>query len=277
MTDISIRREWQLAKLSTGIQRYIILAFTALLILQVLGVSFAGVSGLESRIATNNTPQWREASPTRVIIRSTADWGRILFDDLNGTDSNGIRIKSVIGIGWLEGRDPDDQLQAGRKVPWPDTEYNTPIVRRGDMVAFFKGLRDFHYTEAYADVTLEINIDLPRVYVWLMTGGNGTTTFEIVSRDTGGTIWRDIVVGAGQTEQVKRVMSTQPFFRTGRAETTIVVAWLSVVIVAMIVLNFPILEVLRKRLRRRRDGPQHETPDHHGKARKAAKGATEQK
>jgi len=205
---------------------------------------------------------WREASPTRVLIRSTADWGRILFDDLNGTNSNGIRIKSVVSSGWIEGRDADDQLYAGHKIAWPDTEYDRVIVRRGDMVAFFKGLGDFHSTEVYADLILELDIELPRVYIWLMTGGNGTSTFEIVSRDTGGTIWRDIVVGTGETQQVKRVMSPQPFFRAGRTESTIVVAWLSIVIVVIIVLNFPIAELLRQRLRaktrtgstRRRDG-----------------------
>ena len=205
---------------------------------------------------------WREASTTRVLIRSTADWGRILFDDLNGTNSNGIRIKSVVSSGWIEGRDADDQLYAGHKIAWPDTEYDRIIVRRGDMVAFFKGLGDFHSTEVYADLILEVDIELPRVYIWLMTGGNGTSTFEIVSRDTGGTIWRDIVVGTGETQQVKRVMSPQPFFRAGRTESTIVVAWLSIVIVVIIVLNFPIVELLRQRLRakagtsgtRRRDG-----------------------
>jgi len=192
---------------------------------------------------------WREAFPTRVLIRSTADWGRILFDDLNGTNSNGIRIKSVVNSGWIEGRDADDQLYAGHKIAWPDTEYDRVIVRRGDMVAFFKGLGDFHSTEVYADLILELDIELPRVYVWLMTGGNGTTTYEIVSQDTGGTIWRDIVVGTGETQQVKRVMSPQPFFRAGRTESTIVVAWLSIVIVVIIVLNFPIAELLRQRSR----------------------------
>ena len=184
----------------------------------------------------------------RVIIRSTADWGRILFDDLNGTNSNGVRIRSVVGTGWLEGRREDDQLYAGRKIAWPDTEYDRVIVRTGDMVACFKGLGDFHYTEVYADLILEINVELPRVYFWLMTGGNGTTTFEIVSQDTGGTIWRDIVVGSGETQQVKRVMSPQPFFRPGRTESTIVVTWLTIAIAVIIFLNLPILEVLSQHL-----------------------------
>jgi hypothetical protein len=175
-----------------------------------------------------NEVQWREASPTRVIIRSTADWGRVLFDDLNGTNSNGLQIKSVISSGWLEGEDSNDQLYVGRKIPWPDTEFDTIVARKGDMVAFFKGLNDFHYTEVYADLVLEVNIDLPRVYLWLMTGGNGTTSFEIVNKDNGGTLWRDIVVASGETQQVKRVMSPQPFFHPGRAESSVVVTWLTI-------------------------------------------------
>jgi hypothetical protein len=195
--------------------------------------------------------QWQEASPTRVIIRSTADWGRVLFDDLNGTNSNGLRIKSVISSGWLEGKDSNDQLYAGRKIAWPDTEFDTIVARKGDMVAFFKGLNDFHYTEVYADLVLEVNTDLPRVYVWLMTGGNGTTSFEIVNKDNGGTLWRDIIVATGETQQVKRVMSPQPFFQPGRAESSVVVTWLTIGILVMVILNFPILETALALIRRK--------------------------
>jgi hypothetical protein len=196
--------------------------------------------------------QWREADPVRVIIDSTADWGRIMFDDLNGTNTNGIGIRSVLGSGWLVGKDDDDVLDAGRKMAWPDTEYNRSITRRGDMVAFFKGLRDFHYTEAYADLVLDVDMSLPQIYVWLMVGGNGTTTFDIVSKSTGGTIWRDVIVGNGETQQVRRVMTPQPFIRTGRSESAVVVAWLSLATITIIILNFPILEVPGKRLAKRR-------------------------
>ena len=137
------------------IRRHIALVIVALIIIQACGASFAEA----------NTPEWREASPTRVIIRSTADWGRILFDDLNSTNSNGLRIKSVVDSGWLEGRDSDDQLYVGRKIAWPDTEYDRVVARKGDMVAFFKGLNDFHYTEVYADLTLEVNIEIGRAHV----------------------------------------------------------------------------------------------------------------
>jgi hypothetical protein len=218
----------------------LVVVFAVLMISQAFSVCYAEI----------NEVQWREASPTRVIIRSTADWGRVLFDDLNGTNSNGLRIKSVISSGWLEGQDSNDQLYAGRKIAWPDTEFDTIVARKGDMVAFFKGLNDFHYTEVYADLVLEVNIDLARVYLWLMTGGNGTTSFEIVNKDNGGTLWRDIVVASGGTQQVKRVMSPQPFFQPGRAESSVVVTWLTIGIAVMLVLNFPILENLLALVRR---------------------------
>jgi len=239
--------------LPLDLRRCLALAFAVLIISQTAAVSFAA-NGLEpaSRVAEVNTNQWREASQVRVIINSTSDWGRILFDDVNGTNSNGIRIKTVVDYGWLEGKDSDDQLYVGRKFAWPDTEYNATLARKGDMVAFFKGLNDFHSTEAYADLILEVNIDLARVYVWLMTGGKGVTSFEIVSQDTGGTIWRDIIVGSGETQQVKRVMSPQPFFRTGRAESSVLVTWLTIGIIVIVVLNFPILETLLALVRKKK-------------------------
>jgi len=228
------------------------LGFAVLLIWQAPGVGLgAGISDLISRVMEVNVEQWREASPTRVIITSNSDWARILFDDLNGTNTNGIRIKSVVNYGWLAGREADDQAYAGHKIAWPDTEFDQIITRKGDMVAFFKGLGDFHDTEVYADLVLEVNIALPQVYVWLMTGGKGTTEFVITSQDTGGTIWRDIVVASGETQQVRRIMSPQPFFRAGRTESSIVVGWLSIAVLVMIVLNFPILEALTQRVRGR--------------------------
>jgi len=227
--------------LSLSIRKCLALAFAALVISQASSLCFAEVAAA----------QWREASPTRIIIRSNADWGRVLFDDLNGTNSNGLRIRSVVGSGWLEGRDSNDQLYVGRKIAWPDTEYDTVVARKGDMVAFFKGLNDFHYIEVYADLVLEVNIDLSRVYIWLMTGGNGTTSFEIVNQDNGGTLWRDIIVASGETQLVKRVMSPQPFFRPGRAESGVVVTWLTIGILVMVVLNFPILETIQALVRRK--------------------------
>jgi hypothetical protein len=249
-----------------GPYRCLVLVLFMLFILQTSGVGPAtAISGEASYVSDIDVPEWREASPTRVIVNSTADWGRILFDDLNGTNANGIRIKSVVRKEWIKGNDSDDQLYAGPKMPWPDIEYDRIIARRTDMVAFFKGLGDFHPTEAYADLILEVNIELPQVYVWLMTGGNGTTTFEIVSQDTGGIIWRDIVVGSGETQQVKRVMSPQPFLRPGRAESSVVVTWLSIAILIMILLNFPVPEVVREHLRRKGSARQTRHGDEHHK------------
>ena len=236
---------------SPKLRRYLALALTALFLLQAtgsgIGLNFSWLTyvGAQDQL-------WREADPVKVIIDSTADWGRIVFDDLNGTNTNGLRIRSVLSSGWLIGKDENDILDVGRKIPWPDTEYNQIITRKGDMFVFFKGLLDFQYTEAYADLILDVDVGLPQVYVWLMTGGNGTTTFQVVSKDTGGTIWRDIVVGGGETQQVKRMMSTQPFFRTGRTESAVVVAWLSIALIVIVILNFPIVGALKRRIQRKR-------------------------
>jgi hypothetical protein len=89
-----------------------------------------------------------------------------------------------------------------------------------------------------------------------MMGGNGTTTFQIVSQATGGTIWQDVLVANGETQQVKRVLTPQGFFQTGRTENAVVIAWLGVVLLVIMLLNFPIFEALR-RIRRKRT-PQEE-------------------
>lgn len=216
--------------------------------LLVLGLLLIYISGIVAPVAAQG---WQEAEPVKVIITSTADWGRLMFDDLNGTNTNGIRIRTVVGYGWTLGKDDDDVLYAGRKISWPDTDYSGIITRKGDMVTFFKGLQDFHYTEAYAILVLDVDVSLPQIYVWLMMGGNGTTTFQIVSQASGGTIWQDVLVSSGETQQVKRVLTPQGFFRTGRTENVVVIAWLGVVLLVIVILNFPIFEALR-RIRRRR-------------------------
>jgi hypothetical protein len=195
--------------------------------------------------------EWHE-EPVRVIIQSTSDWGRILFDDLNGTNANGLGIKSVLGSGWTTGQDFDDVLQAGRKLAWPDQVYGQIILRHGDLVEFTKGLNDFHYTAIYTDLVLNVDASLPQVYVWLMGGGNGTTTFQITSPATGGIIWQDIIVGNTVTQQVRRVMSPLPFLHPGRTESLVVIAWLGIVVAAVILLNFPILELIYRRIKRTR-------------------------
>ncbi len=221
--------------------------FRAFLLLFFSAVSAVSVLPNAMRpVAAEQSADWRDAQPVKVIIDSSSDWGRILFDDLNGTNTNGLRIHSVVSAGWSLGEDVNDILDAGRKIPWPDTQYNLTIARKGDMVTFFKGLGDFHYTEAYAMLVLDVDVSLPQIYVWLMVGGNGTTTFEIASQATGGAIWRDVLVGNGETQQVKRIMTPQPFFQTGRTENVVVIAWLTFAVVLIVLLNFPVLEVLRR-------------------------------
>lgn len=209
-------------------------------------------------VMAQGSAQWRQAEPVKVIIDSSSDWGRIMFDDLNGTNTNGLRIHSVISAGWTVASDADDVIDAGQKIPWPDTLYNHPITRNGDMVTFLKGVGDFRYTEAYSVLVLDVDVSMPQVYVWLMVGGNGTTTFEIASQTTGGTIWRDVLVGNGETQQVKRIMTPQPFFQTGRTESVVVISWLTFAVVLVLLLNFPVLEALRRVKRKVSSGEQHD-------------------
>lgn len=220
----------------------------------IVAVSIVTVrnAGLSSVAGEAVVSEWQETEPVRVIIQSTCDWGRILFDDLNSTNTNGIRIRTVLTSGWFTGKYADYTLDVGRNVPWQDQLYNQTVVRHGDLISFYKGLRDFRYSEVYADVVFDVDLSMPQVYVWLMSGGNGTTTFEITNLANGGTIWRDIIVGNGVTQQVRRVMSPQPFFHPGRSESVVVMAWLSVALIVIIFLNFPILELLVHRIKQRR-------------------------
>ena len=143
-------------------------------------------------------------------------------------------------------------LDAGSKIAWQDQIFNETVIRRGDQVEFFKGLMNFQYSEAYADLLLDVNISMPQVSVWLMSGGNGTSSFEISNLNTGGTIWRDEIVGNGVTQQVRRIMSPQPFFETAQSGDLVVVGWLTGVSVVVIVLNFPIPELISRKVKERR-------------------------
>lgn len=220
-------------------------------LLLLLAITTSALSTSYFLAVAEVSAEWRE-EPVRVIIQSTSDWGRILFDDLNGTNANGLGIKSVLSSGWSTGQDFDDSLQTGRKLAWPDQVYGQIVLRHGDLVEFFKGLNDFHYTEVYADLVLNVDASLPQVYVWLMSGGNGTTTFQITSPATGGTIWQDIIVGNTVTQQVRRVMSSLPFLHPGRTESLVVIAWLGIVVAAIIMLNFPVLELIHRRIKQAR-------------------------
>jgi len=230
-----------------------------LVILTLLVISIIAASSHVLPVAGQLLPaEWQETEPMRVVIQSTSDWGRILFDDLNGTNSNGIRIVTVLASGWFTGQYIDYALDVGRKLPWQDHAYNQTIVRHGDLMSFYKGLLDFRYSEVYADVVFAVDLSMPQIYVWLMSGGNGTTTFEINNLANAGTIWRDIIVGNGVTQQVRRVMSPQPFFHPARSESIVVAAWVSIALVLVIFLNFPILEFLVYKIKRRRRGRTNE-------------------
>ena len=163
-----------------------------------------------------------------------------------------MKISTVLATGWFTAKNADYTLDAGRKIAWQDQIFNQTIVRRGDQVEFFKGLKNFQYSEAYADLLLDVNMSMPQVSVWLMSGGNGSSTFELSSLDTGGTLWRDVIVGNGVTQQVRRVMSPQPFFGTAQSGDLVVMGWLSGVVVIIIALNFPVPELISRKLKTRR-------------------------
>ncbi|MEM4246204.1 MAG: hypothetical protein QW390_02795, partial [Candidatus Bathyarchaeia archaeon] len=101
---------------------------------------------------------WRETPEVRVVMRSTADWARIMFDDTNGTNTNGIRFKRVGDYGWVIRHDDDDIIHVGMDVTWFDVLYGGESVNKtGDIFAFFKGDNDFEYTEDYDDIVFEVD------------------------------------------------------------------------------------------------------------------------
>ena len=126
-----------------------IIPFLLLFLIIYVGASAALQQINSTSVAAQQSPEWSEADPVKIVIDSTADWGRIMFDDLNGTNTNGLRIHSVVSSGWTTGKEENDVLNVGRKITFPDTDYNRIVTRKGDMVSFFKGLGNFHYTEAY--------------------------------------------------------------------------------------------------------------------------------
>ncbi|MEM2902273.1 MAG: hypothetical protein QXO32_06045 [Candidatus Bathyarchaeia archaeon] len=183
---------------------------------------------------------WLTTSPIRVEMKSTADWGRIMFDDANGTNTNGIRLVSVLGYGWIMGNDEDDVIDVGVDLTWYDILYEGEAVSKtGDIVAFFKGNEDFDYTEMYADVILEVDGGSQQVYMYLMIAGKGVTTFQLVNLKTGLPVWRETVSGDGRTMHIKRYVPTQNFLRTPTVGSATVVSMMVVSALILLGLNLP--------------------------------------
>ncbi len=135
-----------------------------------------------------------------------------MFNDLYGTNINGIRIVDFRAHGWLSGNDSDDRIDAGRGLTFLDVIYNTTIVKAGDIVGFFKGNNDFRHTRMFADVVFEVDMDMNSVYVYLMLAGAGTTTFQFINKESGAVLWQDMETGHSVTLYTARSMAPQAFF-----------------------------------------------------------------
>ncbi len=159
--------------------------------------------------------RWVRTPLIRVVIRSTADWIKMMFDDdQDGTNRNGIRIVSVVQFGWQIGGKVDNEIIIKRKWLWHDVRYDTTVEKFGDMVAFNKGPNDFNYTVFFADLVLDVDASVSTGYVWLMLAGRGTTSFELMNLQNEYVFWRVTLIGTGHTSHVRRYIMIESFFRS---------------------------------------------------------------
>lgn len=211
----------------------------SLLILIVLASTILAISFLRSGSRDNEPPAtgWQRAPEIRIIMDSTADWARIMFNDLYGTNLNGIRIAEFGSHGWLLGNDSDDRIDAGRGLTFVDIIYNSTVAKTGDIIGFFKGNNDFRHTKMYADLILEVNTDMSQVSIFIMLAGAGTTTFEFTNKKSGTIIWQDTDTGNSFTQYSRRSMSPDVFFAKERIEEVIVFYLAVAAVVTIVALN----------------------------------------
>jgi len=190
--------------------------------------------------STYSAPVWKETPVIRIVMRSTADWARIMFDDTNGTNTNGIRFKKIGDYGWLIRHDDDDAIDVGVDETWFDILYGGEVVSKtGDIVAFFKGENDFEYTEMYADIAFEVDMSRSQIYLFLMIAGKGTTTFEMYVKSSNTLIWKDSFSGDGRTQHIKRYIPAQIFFQTSTVGSVTVISMTLITILIIVGLNLP--------------------------------------
>ncbi len=72
----------------------------SLLVLVLLGSTVLTVDYLRSNQLKPKTG-WERTSEVRILMDSTADWARIMFNDLYGTYLSGVRIVKFDQSGWL--------------------------------------------------------------------------------------------------------------------------------------------------------------------------------
>lgn len=213
-----------------------------LLVLLATTVLFAGYLSTTPRTDTTGRG-WQRTPEIRIIMDSTADWAQIMFNDLLGGTSNGARLVSIGPRGWLLGNDTDDRIDAGR-LTFVKVLYNSTVLTTGDIIGFFKGNSDFQHTRMYVDVVLEVNTNMRQVYVFLILAGAGTTTFQLINKQSGVVIWQETDAGNSFTQYARRWISTEAFFAREQIETVVVII-LAIATIAMIVaLN--VLPPLRK-------------------------------
>jgi hypothetical protein len=210
----------------------------SLLILMILGSTVLMVRVLE----TNSPPGsvgtlWQMSPQVRIIMDSTADWARIMFNDLYGTNLNGIRVVSFGSDGWLYGNDSYYRIDAGHDLSFVDVLYNSTVTKTGDIVGFFKGNNIFRHTKMFVDVVLDIDMGMPSVYVVLMLAGAGTTTFQFINKQTGIVIWQDSENGHTFTQYVLRWMQPQVFFAKETIDTILVLGLIAGGAISILALN----------------------------------------
>ena len=214
------------------------ISLLSLLILLILGSTVLMVQVLESNPRSDiPTTGWQKSPEVRIIMDSTADWARIMFNDLDGTNQNGLRVVSFRSHGWLSGNDSNDRIDAGFGLSFVDVLYNSTVAKTGDIVGFFKGNNNFRHTKMFADVILDVNMGLPNVYVVIMLAGAGTTNFQFINKQTGVVIWQDSETGRSFTQYVIRNMPPQVFFTKETINTILVIALIIGGIIMIIALN----------------------------------------
>jgi hypothetical protein len=160
-----------------------------------------------------------------------------MFNDLYGTNQNGLRVLAFHSRGWLSGNGTDDRIDAGFALTFVDVLYNSTVARTGDIAGFFKGNNNFAHTKMFVDVVLDVDMGLPNVYVVLMLAGAGTTTFQFINKQTGAVIWQDAETGRSFTEYVIRTMSPQAFFIKESLNSILVFVLIIGGIITIIALN----------------------------------------
>ena len=210
----------------------------SLVILLVLGSTVLMVQVLESNPRSDiPTRGWQKTPEVRIIMDSTADWARIMFNDLYGTNTNGLEVLDFRSHGWLSGNDSGDRIDAGFHLSFVDVLYNSTVVKTGDIVGFFKGNNNFQHTKMFVDVILDVDTGLPSVYIVLMLAGAGTTTFQFINKETGVLLWQDSENGHSFTTYVLRTIQPQAFFTRQSLNTILVFALIVGGIITIIALN----------------------------------------